>query len=125
MSRVRPKHTSLIIQDLALQVRLGCLPDERVTPQEVRISVEFRFPEPPRANCSDELTDTICYAEVCEALKTIADEQEYKLIERLAQRLWEKLSSITDVPFSLSVHKVSPPVLGLRGGSILRMGDFL
>ena len=62
-----------------MQAHLGCLPEERRARQEVRLSVEFRFETPPPAATSDELQDTVCYAEVSSALKSHIEAREYTI----------------------------------------------
>lgn len=123
------KHHSLLIQDLILQIRLGCLPEERSVPQEVRVSLEFRFPTPPKGIQSDELTDTLCYAEICAGLRNACEGREFKLIEKLAQVFFEATTQLVKkfdpgIQTAITVHKVAPPVPNLRGGTVYRLGDF-
>lgn len=118
---------SLGLENLSLQIKLGCTKEERAFPQEVRISVEFLFDGPPKGIISDGLEDTICYAEVCKALKDHCESREFKLIERLA---FEAFGAVREVvrgraKISLAVHKVRPPVEGLLGGTHYRCGDYL
>ncbi len=117
----------LRIEDLSVQVRLGCLADEREIPQEVRYTVEFRFPHEPAGVRSDEIGDTICYAKVSEKLKDLCARNEFKLIERLAVESYEALQDLASdgILIGLSLHKVRPPVDGLLGGSHYACGDFL
>jgi 2-amino-4-hydroxy-6-hydroxymethyldihydropteridine diphosphokinase/dihydroneopterin aldolase len=77
-----PEHSSLRMEGLALRVRLGCSEEERSSPQEVRVSVEFRFKQAPVAMDSDSLEETICYGRVAEALRRL-EQREFRLIERL------------------------------------------
>lgn len=120
-----PQH-SLKIEDYVLWVHLGCEPQERGLPQEVRVSVEFRFLVPPEGIYSDHLGQTICYAQVCKALSELVIAEEFALIEKLAQKLWNKIKADfgQGSELRLLVHKVAPPVLGLLGGSKYQITEF-
>jgi 7,8-dihydroneopterin aldolase/epimerase/oxygenase len=124
---LRPSaYHSLYLEDLRLSVRLGCTADERATPQEVRVSVEFRFEEAPLGFESDRLDQTVCYAQVSEALKKHIEAREYNLIEKIAAdgfRIVKEISGAGTM-VSLTAHKVRPPVEGLLGGTKYRCADF-
>jgi dihydroneopterin aldolase len=117
---------SLFLKDLSLPVRLGWPAEERAVPQEVRISLELRFPSPPPGTVSDDLEDTICYAELSESLRTLATSQEFKLLERLGAELFKaaKKEVRGRALLALEVKKVAPPLEGLLGGAIFRVGEF-
>lgn len=119
-------HT-LYIKDLSLYLKLGCLPEERKSPQQVLVNMEFRFPKAPHAIESDNLEDTICYAEVSNALKNYCEGKEFKLIEKLARDLALVTKDIigNNIALSLTVHKVRPPIENLLGGTLYRISDFL
>lgn len=117
----------LEIKSLVLGVHLGCEADERRLPQEVAFSVAFRFRSMPMGCRTDELQDSICYAEVSEAIaESVASPREFKLIERLAFVVFERLKERVgdQALIKLEVHKLHPPVEKLRGGSIYTMGEF-
>jgi FolB domain-containing protein len=118
---------SLRLQELSLQVCLGCTAEERAVRQEVRLTVEFRFHRAPRGTQSDSLDETICYAELSEALKSHLEHHEYNLIERMAYEAFGIAKDISrgKAQIGLSVHKVSPPVENLKGGAWFSCGDFL
>jgi len=117
---------SLLVQDLILQVKLGCSEEERKTPQEVRVSAEIRFIQSPHGVTSDKLEDTVCYARISSAFRDWVLSREFNLVERLAHDLFGVLREIvgSHSKISLSAHKVSPPVEGLTGGVVCRVGDF-
>jgi dihydroneopterin aldolase/2-amino-4-hydroxy-6-hydroxymethyldihydropteridine diphosphokinase len=117
---------ALRIEDFSVQVHLGCGKEERLVSQEVRVSLEIRFPELLKAAKTDELTDTICYADLCEAIRKIAGLQEYKLIEKLGLDCFQAVRELAGPgnQIALEIHKVRPPVQDLQGGSIYRLGDF-
>jgi FolB domain-containing protein len=118
---------ALRVEDLRLQVRLGCEAGERARVQEVRITIEFRFAEPPKGFDTDSLQDVIDYAAIASGLRRHIEGRDYHLIERVANdafqiardhgKEWAKIG--------IRVHKVRPPVEGLSGGSVYQCGDFL
>ena len=115
--RSGPRAT-LRFEDLEIRVRLGCGAEERRTPQEVRVAVTIRFDAPPGACRSDDLYDTVCYAELASALRARGAAREYRLIERLAADLLEVVRGLAppSARLALEVHKVRPPVAALAGG---------
>ena len=120
-------HHTLHIKDLVLHVALGCEAAERAVRQEVRVSVELRFRHPLRACETDRLGDTICYADLCAALKELVAHQEFHLIEKLgmdAFKIIQKISGPFEPKIGIQIHKVRPPVADLMGGSVFTLQDF-
>lgn len=125
---VLPKIQILKLKDLSLQVRLGCLADERANRQEVRVSVDFRFLSAPEGITTDDLNDTICYAQVSEALKTVLESGEYALIEKMAfdaYRVTKEITKNKNAEILVTIHKVRPPVDNMLGGTFYQCGDFV
>jgi dihydroneopterin aldolase len=116
----------LKIQSLSLNVRLGCSSEERAVRQEVRVSAELRFFDPPKGVQSDDLKDTISYAVICETLREFGEGREFQLIEKMAGEFYRLTKDLVEgrAAVSLTVHKVKPPVSGLLGGAEYRVGDF-
>lgn len=123
---VKPSFNALGVESLGLSVRLGCSREERLQPQEVRVSVEFRFPEAPLGTQTDALEDTICYAKVSRVIQQHCESREYQLVEKIAHEIYGLLRVLSgsSVEIGISVHKVRPPVENLRGGTFFRCGDF-
>ncbi|MFZ4404891.1 MAG: dihydroneopterin aldolase [Pseudobdellovibrionaceae bacterium] len=141
-----PSFHSLQIRDYSLQVHLGCSEQEQSILQEVRLSVELRFAKAPSGVFSDDLQGTICYGQLCQAMLDYVKARRFQLIEKMAGDLLQVLrqqiqsqlaqwpAEKTDsnqnpatgsVAIAISVYKVVPPVPGLLGGAIYRIGDFL
>lgn len=123
----RPKVSALQIRDLSVQVHLGCTAEERSLKQEVRLSIEFRFSEPPVGALTDSLQDTICYAEASKLLRQHCEQGEFQLIERIGAECYSLLKEFTggkNAEIALHVHKVKPPVENLLQGTHFRCGDF-
>lgn len=122
-----PRFHSLQIQDLSLQVSLGCTAEERAILQEVRLSVQFRFSSIPAGARTDALQDTLCYAQISALLQEHCCSREFQLIERLGFECYAILKNWllpSDTQVALRVHKVRPPVPQLLGGSHFTCGDF-
>jgi dihydroneopterin aldolase len=116
---------SLLIQDLSLQVSLGCSAEERATLQEVRFSLELHFSKTPQACVSDQLSDTVCYAELSKIITTVCEVQSYQTVEHLACRSFEELRKSIDpeIKIKVTAHKIRPPVPSLKGGVFFTYGD--
>lgn len=110
-------------------VSLGCTVDERATPQEVRVSVDLRFPTAgaPVGVQSDDLRDTVCYARICQALREHATGREFQLVEKMAGDFYAVIKTIVErrAEIAVTVHKVNPPIERLAGGVEFRIGDFM
>lgn len=117
---------ALRINDLSLQVHLGCSAEERAQTQEVRVAVELRFRECPPGAQTDLLKDTLCYAEISSSIRSHCETREFQLIERMAfevyQRICEMVGSQAEV--AILIHKVRPPIPGILGGTSYACGDF-
>jgi len=122
-----PSLHALRLNELVLSLHLGCTAEERLTPQEVRVSLVFRFNEPPQALFSDDLEDTICYARISAMIQEHCQSREYKLIERVAEEVFTLVREYCGprAQLAVSIHKVRPPVPALAGGTIYQCGDFL
>jgi len=110
----------------SLAVHLGCSAEERRQTQEVRVSVQLRFQSTPAGCTSDSLEDTVCYAQLAEAILSHCRGREFQLIERLGFELYKVVRQVTGAgpQISVRVHKVRPPVDNLLGGSVYCCGDF-
>jgi dihydroneopterin aldolase len=108
----------LRLERLRTRARLGHRPDERAEPQDVLLSVSVDFDEPPAACGSDLLEDTVCGAELCEALVQVCESGEDALIEHLAARLYRATRALVPANAHVEVElvKVAPPIAGLEGG---------
>jgi dihydroneopterin aldolase len=122
----RPSFQALEVRDLRYAVCLGVSEEERSCRQNICVTIRFRFSSSPTGLVSDEIRDTICYAELNSALERHLAKIEFKLIERLggeiyliARELSRGLAEVT-----VSVHKLQPPVKNLLGGAIYTCGDF-
>lgn len=116
-------HSELEFPLLEYQVLLGCLEKEWEHPQKVQIGVRLQFPQPPQAVESDQLCDTVCYAEISAKLAVVCQSKPFHLIEHLAgcclQAIVEDISSQIEV--EVEVRKIHPPAPHFTGPAIFRL----
>ena len=108
----------LDIEAIRLQVRLGCMPEERAVPQAVEVKLTIRFATLPAACWTDELADTVCYAELAQLAREHCAGREFRLIERLALELHGLVRARLPkgARLALTVAKLAPPVPELERG---------
>ena len=118
--------STLSLNGLRLKVKLGCHEEERQIPQTVRFDVLLRFASLPKGCSSDELTDTVCYAEMSHKVREVCERREYQLIEKLAWDAFVELKEIIPPRVKLLVKatKEKPPVEDLEGGTTFQVGDW-
>lgn len=92
----------------------GALSEERRIGQKFLIDVTLSL-DLSRAGETDELSDTVNYAEVFEIVRRLAEGEPFRLIEKLAGEVnrgllaaFPEISSVTT-----TVHKPSAPVPGV------------
>jgi dihydroneopterin aldolase len=73
----------IILADLEVRYRVGVTEAERAQPQRLLLTVEMSH-DLRRAAVSDDLTDTIDYAELSRRLLQWGNAREWRLIETLA-----------------------------------------
>ena len=106
-------------------MRLGCEAPERAVPQAVDLALVIDFATAPAACTSDELADTVCYAELAGLAGAYCAAREFRLVERLAFELRDVVRTRLphDARLALTVTKVAPPVPGLSGGVRFTIDD--
>ena len=123
--RLKMSRPELTIRAISLPMRLGCSADERLNPQPVEIDLTIRFQTPPRAMVTDRVEDTVCYDALVGAIKEVASDREFSLIEHLANEILTSLRRIVEAEHELrvTVRKVSPPVPEITKGAEFTVGD--
>ncbi|MCJ8276249.1 MAG: dihydroneopterin aldolase [Bdellovibrionales bacterium] len=118
-------YSVLEIPGFTRQVRLGCMADERSVPQGVDFQIKIGFHETLVAEGSDELEDTVCYAQLSEKVSHLVEANEYKLIEKLARDVFMEVQSMLpqNATLQVRVHKLKPPIDILTQGVYYTMGD--
>lgn len=88
----------------------GALPfeKERAQPFEVDIDLEVDL---RKAGVSDRLDDTVNYGHVVRMVERIIREEQYELLERLAERISDELLSHALVQrVEVAIRKLRPPI---------------
>lgn len=115
----------LELQNFTLPVHLGCEDWERKVSQPVNFKISFGFGSPLKAETTDSLEDSVCYAKVCEKVSELTGSKHFKLIEKLAEDTRQSLAkNFPNHDFlKVSVHKLKPPVDLLTNGVVYSCGD--
>lgn len=114
------------VRELSMQVHLGCTERERSLAQEILVSFVLDFAESPPGEATDRLEDTVCYDRLCQKLVAHTENRQFQLIEKMAADFLAILrQSCPSLLIQLKVHKVRPPIDGLKGGVVYVCGDTL
>ena len=104
------RRVTIALEDLEIPCRIGVTDDERREARLLRVDVRLT-PLDPSAYAADELEGTIDYATVATLVAGIAAEREYKLIERLATVVADRLWALAPLAeLTVVVHKPAPPM---------------
>jgi len=118
-------HSKLMLLPFTLPIHLGCEDWERANTQDVEVSISFGFHLPLKAESSDSIEDSICYAKVCEHVLKLTQNKSFKLIEKLTEDI--RLSLAQAFPnhdrLKVKIHKLTPPVELLKKGVVYVCGD--
>ena len=85
-SPTMPELDRIHIEDLSVMGIIGIHPDERVTPQEIRVNATLHIDTRPAAT-SDDIADAANYRTITKALIAHIEAGEPLLVERLAEEL--------------------------------------
>ena len=77
---------TIFIRNLTFETIIGVLPHERTTPQQICINLEVSA-DTSKAAASKDLADTLDYASLAEAVKTMTVNAQCLLVETLAQKI--------------------------------------
>lgn len=93
-------------------MRVGVSAEERKKPQDCLVDVELAR-DLHRATQTDDLRDTLDYAQVFDLVQGLAGEEEFALLERFAGRLEEELRRAMQFDsLVIRVKKLRPPFSG-------------
>jgi dihydroneopterin aldolase len=123
VSSPTPGTDRIELRGLRVVARCGVLPEEVERPQPFELDLDLHT-DLRAAGASDDLTDTVDYGAVCDAVVAVAAERHHGLMEHLAERI---ASVVLDDPrvsaVDVTMRKVRPPVphdLGTSGVAIHR-----
>lgn len=117
----------IILSDLGFFGRHGVLPEERVLGQRFVVDLEVGL-DLRAAGQSDELSQSVSYADIFLVVREIVEGEPVKLIETVAQRIADAVFDRFTVVESVRVRvsKPSAPIAmerGLAAVEILRKRD--
>ena len=118
MSKCTSKNRSdkIILTDLAFYGYHGVMPEETKLGQRFRIDLECGL-DLNEACVSDDVNNTVSYADIYDLVKDATEDTRYKLIEALAQhivdRLFEKFKPFAWI--KIRVRKPEAPVKATNG----------
>ena len=119
--------STLTVRGLRIKAHVGWSETEREVAQPVEVDAVIRFSEIPPACYSDELSHTLCYAELSKMIQNRVAEGSFKLLERMAYTLHQALK--VRLPSQslcwIRVTKLHPPVPELAGNTSFSYGDFI
>ncbi len=119
----KPPYNQIKLNDLSLRLNLGWPEDERQQKQTVLVSIILKFSSMPIGCKTDDLTNTICYAELTQQLTTQCERKIYKLIEHLAYDIYQQIKTRYAIDCQVSIKK-QPPIENLQGGAVFVCGDW-
>lgn len=91
----------------------GAMPEEKILGQRFLIDVDL-FKDLHQAGESDQVEDTINYAEVYQRIRSVVTEERYHLIETLAERIADQvLQEFACEAVRVEVHKPQAPISGI------------
>ncbi|MFQ3886725.1 MAG: dihydroneopterin aldolase [Rickettsia conorii subsp. raoultii] len=77
---------------------------------------------PPLATVTDNINDTVCYAEIVRLVQKLSQENHFNLIEYLAAQIYDIIyqnfieSKLEKIFLNVTVTKLKSPVSGVHGG---------
>lgn len=77
---------SVVATDIEAMVRIGCTEAERSYPQRLLVTVRAFTDTRPVAN-SLNLTDSICYATICQLVRELGEQRPWTLCEEFAEQI--------------------------------------
>jgi dihydroneopterin aldolase len=120
----KKRYATLSIRHLELHVNLGWRKKERSHEQAILLDLDIRFPSLPKACMTDDLEDTVCYAQLIEEIRTQVATKNYKLIEHLSAEIYTIAKTHLPKKSQLNVRIIKyPKVEGLTDGVCFSYGD--
>jgi len=99
----------LLLTNLLFYGYHGALPEEGGLGQRFSVSLEIEVDTRPAA-CTDDLGQTINYADVCRAVRAIVEGPACKLLETVAERIATAVLEFGALSVRVRVKKLHPPI---------------
>jgi dihydroneopterin aldolase len=109
----------IFLKDLSIQCIIGINEEERAAARELLVNVELTT-DFFQAAMSDDITKTINYIEVGEAIKALLIERKFNLVETAAEEscklIFSRWLAVTEISISIEKAFVYPdfPAVGVR-----------
>ena len=114
----KKNQTTLQLRGLELHANLGWRKKERGKEQAILLDIDLYFPETPKACVTDDLQDTICYAQLIEKIRCQIEEKNFHLLEHLTYEVYQLIKLHTPAKTKISVRVTKyPQIKGLTGGA--------
>lgn len=116
------------IHRLQLAAKLGWYDAERRRPQPVELTIRLFFPKRPEC-VDDDFAHFIDYDVLCNSIHSLVGQNEYRLIEYMAQAMLTHVRAFIDdkaaheVKIWLNLTKCAPAVPHLLGGASFAISD--
>lgn len=116
----------IFVSNLSVHAHHGVFDAEKTLGQVFNLDIECEIDRQPKRD--DELSNTVCYGEVCDMVKRISDANSFNLIETFAESISSQLlkSYPSIVSVGVTVRKPSAPlnhIVDHVGVSIRRTRD--
>jgi len=104
----------ILMQGMSFYGFTGVLPYEKQNGQTFLVDVEMELP-PIHACETDELNDTVSYADAFEIVRSIVENERFNLVERLCGVICERLLASFDrvEGVTVTVRKPQAPIEGV------------
>ncbi|WP_410956476.1 dihydroneopterin aldolase [Rickettsia koreansis] len=97
-------------------VHLGCSTQEKHHAQPVKINIKLFLLTSPLATVTDNINDTVCYAEIVRLVQKLSQENHFNLIEYLAAQIYDIIyqnfieSKLEKIFLNVTVTKLKSPL---------------
>ncbi len=108
------------IDEMIFKGRHGVGLEERAVPQDFKVEIVMGV-DIRHAGTTDFIEDTVNYQIVKDEIQRIVELESYALIEKLAERIWSKLSADSRIRFAkISIRKLQIWTNGIPGVTVTR-----
>lgn len=132
MQTVAPFSACTALHDLRISIHLGVGDEERAKPQDILVSVRC-YSNQALGSYTDDEGGYICYGALSEVLRSYLTSQPFRLIEYIGLQCFERIrasikeqigeSAAESIAVWVHIHKLTPPVESLEGGSSFTYTD--
>lgn len=108
-----PERDAIHLRGLKFHAYHGVMTEENVLGQQFIVDVDL-YRDLKRPGSTDQVADTINYAEVYQRIKTIVIGEQFNLLERLAEEIAKQiLNEFACETLRVEIHKPQAPIPGV------------